>query len=308
MKTHFLSFFVVIIFLISSCEKEVQVDIPNAKNKIVLNCIMNEDSLFTVLVSRTKKLYVDDNADVAITNATVSIYENNVFVENLVHVSSDIYTSKTFKPKVGNTYKVIVKADGYADAVAEELLIKQAAIDDIVVSDSAYVKNGNIYSKLSFSINDPVGTNNYYELQMLGIGTSYITGIDTTGQTLPSDSIRYEFPVNMLVTAEALKENYTSNNLVGNDDYTVDVLQFSDKFFDGTKYKVEVYFTGDHLSQDSLIINVKSVSKSFYEYKKTVLDQNNTGPFSEPVRVYSNVTGGVGILGSYSVVKKYLKR
>jgi transposase len=104
MKQHFIGYLLLLAFFVSSCQKEVQVEIPNSKNKIVLNCIMNEDSLFTVLVSRTKKLYVDDNVDMALTNATVSVYENGVLIENLSHDSIGIYSSKTFKPKVGNKY------------------------------------------------------------------------------------------------------------------------------------------------------------------------------------------------------------
>jgi hypothetical protein len=309
MKKYFLNVILLLAFFISSCQKEVPVEIPNAKSKIVLNCIMNEDSLFTVLVSRTKKLYVDDNVDMALTNASVSVYENGVLIENLSHDSIGIYSSKTFKPKVGNKYKVLVKADGYVDAVAEEVLIQQAKITDLNVKDSSYVKNGAVYSKLSFFIDDPANTSNYYELQMQGIGMMYIEGIDSTGQPIPMDSTRIEYPISMLVVDESLKENYTSNSITGNDDYMPQVLQFSDKFINGSKYKIEVYFSSDNFFRtDSIIINIKSVSKSFYEYKRTVLEQNNTGPFSEPVRVYSNVTGGVGILGSYNITKKYFTR
>ena len=305
MKSQIILLLAFIGLLSVSCEKEVPVDLPDSKNKLVMNCIMNEDSVFMVLVSRTKKLYVDDNANTNITNATVSIYENGVFVENLLHDTAGVYISKTFKPKVGNTYKVAISCEGYADAYAEEQLIKQAVVSDFNWKDSSMVRNDGIYSKLSFFIDDPSASSNYYEVEVISSGYYYIVGFDSSGQTY-IDSILYVYPLNMLILDDVLKENNQEVDITSGDFQTSN-LQFSDKSFNGSKYKIDLYLnSNNHGMNDTLLISVKSVSKSYYEYKRTALQQNNTGPFSEPVRVYSNVTGGVGILGSYSTTKKKL--
>jgi biopolymer transport protein ExbD len=290
--------------LILSCKKEVEVQLPESKYQIVMNCIMSEDSLFTVSVTRSKKLYVDDNANINITNATVSIYENGVFVEDLKHIYDDVYQSPTFKPTNGKEYKVVIKANGYTNAEATETLIKQASISNVVYQENALIKQTDTLSKISFDIADPIGVKNYYELQVL-----YIFKYEDPNS--PTDSTRTVQPISVLIQDQELKENFTPD-IDGNTDYSTDNLQFSDKYIDGKNYKVNAFlypiFTY-HLKLDSFIVNVKSVSKSYYDYKQSVLQQlYSDGPFSEPVRVYTNVKGGVGILGSYSQVKAYFKQ
>jgi hypothetical protein len=295
-----------IVFL-AACEKEVEVNLPKSDSKIVLNCIMSEDSLFSVSVTRTKKLYTDDNASIIIENAVVALYENNVFKENLPYVAEGVYTSKTFRPTNGNKYKVVVKANGFKDAYAEEELIKQATISDVNFKDSVYSNQNDTYGVVSFMIDDPKTVSNYYELEVDLI--SYIPdfGSGPGSGNPPTDSIRMVYPTFMLIKDEALKENYTPSGIDGETDYGTDVLQFSDKFIDGKNYKVEAFISSSSLDySDSMMVKIKSVSKSYYEYKRTVLQQGNVGPFSEPVKVFTNVVGGTGILGSYSQVKKYI--
>ena len=298
--------FVFLIFVfVASCQKEVEVKIPDSKYKIVLNSIMSEDSLFTVSVTRTKKLYADDNKILSISNATVSIYENGNFIENLKHIENDVYKSTFFKPKNGNTYKVVVKANGFDEASAEEVLIKQANISNITFKDSALVKENETYAKVSFDIDDPSVVKNYYELEII-----IINYFPDYSQQPPVDSVRVVFPTYMLITDEALKDNFVPDIDGGGQDYGTSNLQFTDKYFDGKKYTVNAFVNSySYTETDSMLVKVKSVSKSYYEYKRTALEQQNAdGPFSEPVRVYTNVVGGVGVLGSYSQVKKYIVR
>jgi len=292
--------------LMLSCKKEVEVKLPESKYQLVMNCIMSEDSLFTVSVTRTKKLYVDDNANTDVTNATVSIYENGVFIEDLKHIQNDKYQSPNFKPSNGKEYKVVVKAEGYSDAEATETLIKQAQISNIIFEENALVKQSDTLSKISFEISDPPLVKNYYELEVLMV--TYMPDYRNPNNN-SKDSIRNIFPYFMLINDEALKENF-SPSLDGNSDYTTNNLQFSDKYIEGKIYNVNAYlFPSFTTGDDTIIVNVKSVSKSYYEYKRTVLEQTNSGgPFSEPVRVFTNVKGGTGILGSYSQSKKYFKK
>ena len=254
---------------------------------------------------------MDDNANINIENATVSIYENGVFIEDLKHIQDDKYQSPNFKPTNGKEYKVVVKASGYTDAEATETLIKQAVISNIVYQENVLIKQTDTLSKISFDIDDPIGVKNYYELEVLLVTKAPDYG-NPNGNF--DDSIRMTLQYLMLVQDEALKENFTAN-IDGNTDYSTSNLQFSDKYIDGNTTTISVFLFPINLTvngnsnvtkNDSIIVNVKSVSKSYYEYKRTVLEQTYAdGPFSEPVRVYTNVKGGVGILGSYSQSKKY---
>jgi len=288
-----------------SCQKEVEVKLPESKYKLVLNSVLSTDSFVTVNVSRSKKLYIDDNKNVTISNAIVSVYENGNLLENLPYTSDGVYKSTITKPKIGNEYKIVVKADGYDNAEASETLIQQAIITNIVLEDSALFKEEQMYAKLSFEISDVAGVNNYYEVSALS-GFYQKNYNPQTGQ--PTDSTYTQFLSYLTVTDEALKENAQGGDIDGNTDYSDNAILFSDKYFDGKTYKVNVYLSQYQFQKDTLTIKVKSMTKAYYEYRRTALLQstNQGDPFSEPVRVYTNVTGGLGILGSFTEVKKFI--
>jgi hypothetical protein len=90
---------------------------------------------------------------------------------------------------------------------------------------------------------------------------------------------------------------------------------FSDEVFNGKTYslkfstnqRIDHYFsieslkysTGDIL-KNKVYISLQSLSKDYYLYLKTRAASSASNFFSEPVKVHSNINGGIGILGSYS--------
>jgi hypothetical protein len=57
-----------------------------------------------------------------------------------------------------------------------------------------------------------------------------------------------------------------------------------------------------------LVVELQSISESYYQYLKS-MTSNGGGDdfFSEPVQVYSNITNGIGILGSYTQSSKVVE-
>jgi hypothetical protein len=300
-------FSIAIIFLFAACQKEVEVKLPESSYKLVLNSILSSDSVVKVLVSRSKKLYVDDVANLKINNAVVSLYEDNDFIEILPRFEDGVYKSLNFKPQIGKEYKVIVRAPGYTDAVAKETIIQQAEINNITFQDSALILEQQMMAKVSFDIVDVPGTKNYYELSIQSFFYNYNFN-PNTGQII--DSTKLPIPAYLTITDEALKENYEGSGLDGGNYYYTDALAFTDKFFDGKNFKVNVYFSSYQANVDTLTIRIKSMTKSYYEYKRSVNLQSSVGsnPFSEPVRVFTNVEGGLGILGSYTEIRKKVSK
>src|ERR1044072_8040167 len=100
--------FILFAVTISSCEKYINIPIPEESNKVVLNLLMNRDSLMMARLTLSGRL--NGTQDLAeITNATVNLYENEIFKETLVPYRDLInykgyYRSKTVA-KPGATYK-----------------------------------------------------------------------------------------------------------------------------------------------------------------------------------------------------------
>lgn len=99
--------------------------------------------------------------------------------------------------------------------------------------------------------------------------------------------------------------------------------EFSDEIFDGKSYGLKFStnfynaFYKDNgnpkpnvdatpkLVRNELVIQLHSVSESYYKYLKTKsVGTEGFEMFSEPVQIFSNVKGGIGVLGSYAI-KRY---
>ncbi|HPH57343.1 MAG TPA: DUF4249 family protein, partial [Bacteroidales bacterium] len=54
-------------------------------------------------------------------------------------------------------------------------------------------------------------------------------------------------------------------------------------------------------STTSIQVQLQNISPSYYLYLKTFSEYSNSIDFfSEPIQVFSNVSGGIGIFGAYS--------
>jgi hypothetical protein len=91
--------------------------------------------------------------------------------------------------------------------------------------------------------------------------------------------------------------------------------EFSDELFNGKEYSLKFSFNSStYIYKDQtynqtskvpikqeLNIELQSISESYFKYLRSQSASASTIEFfSEPVQIYSNVKGGIGILGSYS--------
>ena len=67
-------------------------------------------------------------------------------------------------------------------------------------------------------------------------------------------------------------------------------------------YNRNVFFPGHEKNpnKQEVTINLQKISHSYYHYLQTRAGINTRNFFAEPVQVYSNVDGGIGIMGSYT--------
>jgi hypothetical protein len=93
-------------------------------------------------------------------------------------------------------------------------------------------------------------------------------------------------------------------------DYNPRTLIFTDKMFDGKHCSVKIYFATQSYSDYKLKINFRSVSESYYKYKEKQfaylfsLENDIFSGMSEPINLYSNITGGYGIFAGYTSDEK----
>ena len=297
MNYGFIGIFSLIFIMFSSCEKVLDIDIPFKKRKIVVNGIMNPDSLVRVHVS--KSMHILDNQDIALLdNAHLNLYEDGVFIDSIPEVANGLYELPGFKPAIDHTYRIEVTAENRNPVEAETTIPKPVSIISI---DTNRVKGQDSGNSLQFSLQfkDPPGVENYYIIR----AKVYRQFSEWDHKT---DSLSFYY-------------NTESIGLNSNDpviDEHSSGLIFSDDYFKGKTYNMTFTFSSfyhgyygyeeDVPERDKTYqayIYLHSISKEYYLYLKSFYMQMyaQDDPFAEPVTVYNNIKNGYGVLGSFAV-------
>ncbi len=120
MKKNILTYVVISLYWLTGCEKIIELkDFGNSNPKLVIYAFLHPDS--TLKVSVTKSIPILESYRIEyITNATVSVYEDNQKIGNLIYSSlNNFYYSTEIKPKKGRMYKIEVEAENFPTAYGE---------------------------------------------------------------------------------------------------------------------------------------------------------------------------------------------
>ena len=278
----------ILIIVLIACEKTVYIDIPDKGRKITINSLFNPDSLLKVSVS--KSCYILDNDIQAIENATVEIYENGILIDTLPYLNNGLYRSTTKKPSSGDRYKIKVTVPGMGTAETESSIPPETNIISIDTTSIKRIDTGGYrHEKLEFRVKfkDNPDKKNYYLLKPNQI--SIYTYEDYEMDTIITDTIQSTM-------------FYESNDPSVVEDLRLGLL-FNDNLFNGNTY-VFTLSTGKYFEEGaSICVNLKSISEGYFKYLATCNKhmEANWDPFMEKISVYTNVEGGVGIFGGYSL-------
>ena len=317
---------------LEGCYKDIDLEKYRPDPVIVVNSAVSPDSTIMASVTHTW-FYAGTEAFVEryvnLSKARVELFVNDEFREIMQwkqylpadtqnEVPDSVFMSH-IKPKEGDRIKLVVSADGYQTVTAETCVPKRVPV---VLAECTGVSErinpqGNIgdgygntipynYYALTYRLafRDEKDEDNYYALTFLRqddfYGTWYHPHIET------SDPV--------------LSENMDAlDGAVGFDGMNTGAcFLFTDRQIAGKQYTLSFEeWTGSYDNPDSppLTVRLYSLSEDYYRYLFSVsqiagstLDEalGNLG-FGEPLRVYSNVEGGTGILGACCVSEKKVK-
>lgn len=322
MKTSRILFFSLMLSVLFSCETEITFDGSVTDPELVVNCLACTDSVIRAEVSVSRFFLEQDGEFPTISNATVALYVNSVFKENLRHVEKGLYQSNYIAAE-GDVLRLNVTAPGY-DPVEGVVSIPMATfgfqIDSTITrSDTVPIMGGyyvdemnpgsnqstdtvgvswaNIHQyKISFT--DPAGEKNYYRLVMQ---ESNKVGNYVMGNYLNEfDDIVFGTKNNNLdgifTESEYDRYNVFSDDLIDGKAHTITINyhQTFGVYFDHPEYKDTSMFY-----ERSIILDLQAISKSYYLYLVSLKALDIADPFmSEPVQVFTNMNGGLGIMGA----------
>lgn len=279
-------FFLFLIFFVTSCSKEVSVDLPEIEPKTVIGCLFTTDRAFSVYVSKTAAIL--DNNEYLEKNANIILYENGQFFDTLRYDSAGWYSSNKI-PSVEKKYEINLISPNKPIVSAIDIIPEKTSIESVTFKDSAIYNQDGYHAEMDIVLTDNATKKNYYELYALH---SYTEDgiIKYNGISYSSDLI-----TDYVISAEGLLK------------YELGSFVFSDELINGKSHEFKLYFYRyEEMKNSNIVVVLRSISEAMYNYKKKIIIHANNqqgeiwNGVGEPVNMYSNINNGVGIFAGYS--------
>ena len=312
-KTIILSTIIGLIFLSIACEKVIEIDLEDAKIRIVANSILEPDSIVRVNVTRSRHI-LDNAAIIPLSDAIVKLYEADNYIGTLNYISQGNYEINYY-PEIGKEYRIEVLHNDFDDVFSKTIIppvVKLNYIDTVKSFNQDGYEVYNFYANFT----DPGAINNYYYLKMknrykievydeniITIDTLYV-GPDTTIVNITQGGTYYK----------SLEESlyYQSDDLIFEEYHPGSNGQiFSDEIIDGKSYtlKTSVQHWSFYADTNTVIIELYAINKELYQYLISYSKHNEASgdPFAEPINVFTNIENGIGIFGGSSIYRDSIK-
>lgn len=311
-----LSRFIIILcsLCLFSCELVVEVEVPNIPPKLVVNSVFKSgDSTWYVSVATTAHILghtsgtlIAPGAIPILTDETgnqIPLVEHQVSEANFVGTwyqtgGGVVYTASSVAVP-GVIYRLEVSAPNFTPVVAStqapiEIEIVDATLDTEGIIQDDY---GSAMVPLTITFNDPAGQRDFYYPRLF-------------------HSQRYEYydpVIEDTVRGVSVQPIYMTKTLGDIDfiEFEEDEDIIDDQAFDGKSFTMHRYarLRGVLLSDkvEAVWVSLGHADESYYRYFRSMTLQRETSgnPLAEPVQVYSNVEGGLGIFTGYTESRWY---
>ncbi|MDR2622328.1 MAG: DUF4249 domain-containing protein, partial [Dysgonamonadaceae bacterium] len=261
-----------------------------------------------------------------IDDAEVTFRKDGSPAESLQNVGEGYYIG-TYVPREGDNLRITASCNGFDPVECETQMVSPTPVISVDTMNTrmeksffynyGYDENGYLVpfdsteylqfeSDMTVTFEDPANIANYYAME-LNLHVCYSSG-EVFDKVIGYTSDDMVFRTNDLISF---------NN--GNSQL---LYPFSDELFDGKKYSLKIKAASNYWNYDfpgywnydfpagkdyskitgqEIQVTLRSLSPSYYLYLKT-RGATNSAPdfFMEPVQIYTNIKGGIGIFGNYS--------
>lgn len=305
---------------LSACYTEIDLDKYRPDPKVVLNSAIKPDSLISASVSRTW-FYAEQDPDIIISDASVELFINGHFMEQMswqpgAEEERGMYRS-SYAAKEGDTIKIMATTS-YGKVWAEDRVPVKVPIEKVAISqqksdwtstvlgyeesDGSIVAIERLCIDINYEITftDDPAVENYYLIR--------VEDYSSQPWELGMGSLEYSSDPVFIGEKTVLEGLSTEEGLWGQGGRT-----FSDASINGRRYTLRIKEKGLipsymlHPDVDTRRhIVLYSLSKPYFQYLSDLQNSEDENVINviegmglaEPLRTYSNINGGTGILGS----------
>ncbi len=125
---------------LTSCEKEIELDLNSANAKYVIEGEVPQNDVATVKITKTVN-FSETNNFPAVKSAVVTISDETGVSEQLIETSAGIYKTQKMKGAEGKTYSLTIKAEGNT-FTAKSTMPKAVKLTGLKTSLSSFAPPG----------------------------------------------------------------------------------------------------------------------------------------------------------------------
>jgi len=307
--------------LFAACETEIPFNGTESDPVLVVNSLICTDSVIQANITSSRFFLSNENTFKVVANATVALYVNGSFQENLTDQGQGTYRGQ-YVSKEGDALRLNVSATGYQAVWTETTMpykVSGFQIDSTITkTDTTLIIQARGYGGGYLGgYNDPIQYDTlgktYSDIYQYKIQFSNVSGVSDfyrlivkqTTSSFGFTTVSYQSDFDDIVFGTK-KTNMDGAFMESKlDRYNI----FSDELIDGKTHTITVKVSIDHNKFYDMVdtttyahrvtIDLQSISKDYYLYLKSLKALEIADPFmSEPVQIYTNVTGGLGIVGA----------
>jgi hypothetical protein len=276
---------IALILSLSACEKEIAFNGNETEPQLTLNGLLTPASAIAIQLTESH-FFLSNAAEFKnIQNATVELWKDDEPIEVIPETANGYYTA-SYRPAIGDKLRITASAPGLnpvecATEILPAPLIRSVEATPLTGESSEY----NLHVRLQ----DPAETTDYYRIDLYFLIYDEKNGLWYKSATFYSLNDRVF--------------DSTSSPSFGERSNVFSI--FSDELFNGKEYQLELQVSDLYPDErKSLNVEIQHITKDYYLHLKSRSTARTDGDggqlFTEPVQIYGNIRGGLGLLGSYT--------
>ncbi len=293
-------YLLVLLSALSSCERELQ--LSNSENGLmVLNGLIDANETIAISLVKSASILEDEPIN-EITDATVSIFKDGIFMEDLVFMASDDTPINKYygqgNPEPNGNYSIEVTHPTYGLISATTIIPESPAITNVYCQNTSDGLSDVLQLNFQFTLNDSPETDYYflrlgapvYRMENNVVGEFYgFNPIEISEQPVAGEVYLNK---GFIFSDESFNDSQLEFSGIGktlNEPYpfivisTFPELPVADLFLDTTKVVIRL----EKLSYDAYL---------FYTSHAAYLETWNDD-YAEPTLIYNNIDNGLGLFG-----------
>jgi hypothetical protein len=299
---------------LASCDFEqvIELDAADYTPRLVIGAFPAADSVFVLAVGRSRSAFEPGRFygnEQIVRDATVRLLDEEGAVLDVFYFVEEgdynrrnrYYARNGTRAQAGETYALEVSAPGFPDARATTRIPEPVAF----TQEATFVPGGpSQRDHIAFEVRlpDPAGPNTY----QLGL----------TQPVIGYDGVEEGYPIYFTSVDPMLRDDFASLGRAVDFDFDPDserifyAAYFRDDAFDGGERTLTVE-TPAHFYRDpddpvmEFVLVLSTLDADYVRYQQSLALQreNEDNPFAEPVRVHTNVEGGLGVFAGLAVTR-----